>query len=157
MLKLKKYMKVMSSMIGFMVLLLQDVLQAGEEGCIRGCRNRIIAANGAVRCSKMGFVRVSPELGLIFDPMKGVVSEQRADVVLYTFDPVFERIDKLDKTADDLMTMSDHDLVRELQQLIFGYTVYALYENPDWGRPGPASLPLLAFDRQPVNQPLELS
>ncbi len=44
----------------------------------------------------MGFVRVSPELGLIFDPMKGVVSEQRADVVLYTFDPVFERIDKLD-------------------------------------------------------------
>jgi len=63
----------------------------------------------------------------------------------------------LGKTADDLMTMSDHDLVRELQQLIFGYTVYALYENPDWGRPMPASLPLLAFDRQPVNQPLELS
>jgi len=50
----------------------------------------------------MGFVRVSPELGLIFDPMKGVVSEQRADVVLYTFDPVYERIDKLDKVADDV-------------------------------------------------------
>ena len=41
--------------------------------------------------------------------------------------------------ADDLMAMSDHDLVRELQQLIFGYTVYALYENPVWGRPMPAS------------------
>ncbi len=61
----------------------------------------------------MGFVRVSPELGLIFDPMKGVVSEQRADLVLYTFDPVYERIDKLDKIADDLMNqlVPDNELM----------------------------------------------
>lgn len=61
----------------------------------------------------MGFVRVSPELGLIFDPMKGVISEQRADVVLFTFDPVFERVDKLDKIADDLMNqlVPDNELL----------------------------------------------
>lgn len=61
----------------------------------------------------MGFVRVSPELGLIFDPMKGVVSEQRADVVLYTFDPVYEKVEKLDKIADDLMNqlVPDNELM----------------------------------------------
>jgi tetrahydromethanopterin S-methyltransferase subunit B len=57
----------------------------------------------------MGFVRVSPELGLIFDPMKGVVSEQRADVVLYTFDPVYDKLDKLDKIADDLINQLSPD------------------------------------------------
>jgi len=57
----------------------------------------------------MGFVRVSPELGLIFDPMKGVVSEQRADVVLYTLDPVFERLDKLDKVSTDLVNQLSPD------------------------------------------------
>jgi len=61
----------------------------------------------------MGFVRVSPELGLIFDPLKGVVSEQRADVVLFTFDPVYERIEKLDKIADDLVNqlVPDNELL----------------------------------------------
>ncbi|HUS76401.1 MAG TPA: tetrahydromethanopterin S-methyltransferase subunit B [Methanothrix sp.] len=57
----------------------------------------------------MGFVRVSPELGLIFDPMKGVVSEQREDVVLYTFDPVYERVEKLDKIANDLVNQLSPD------------------------------------------------
>ncbi|NPV62261.1 MAG: tetrahydromethanopterin S-methyltransferase subunit B [Methanotrichaceae archaeon] len=57
----------------------------------------------------MGFVRVSPELGLIFDPMKGVVSEQRADVVLYTLDPVFERLEKLDKISTDLVNQLSPD------------------------------------------------
>ena len=50
----------------------------------------------------MGFVRVSPALGLIFDHMKGVVSEQRADVVSFTFDPVYDRIEKMDRVVDHL-------------------------------------------------------
>jgi tetrahydromethanopterin S-methyltransferase subunit B len=57
----------------------------------------------------MGFVRVSPELGLIFDPMKGVVAEQRADVILYTLDPVYERLDKLDKISTDLVNQLSPD------------------------------------------------
>ncbi|BCR31350.1 hypothetical protein ACET9Q_13190 [Aeromonas caviae] len=61
----------------------------------------------------------------------------------------------LGKTVDDLASMSDLELIRELQQLIFGYTVYALYENPDLGRNVPKQLPLLAFDEQAPDQPLE--
>lgn len=61
----------------------------------------------------------------------------------------------LGKTADDVFAgMSDAELVRELQQLVFGHTVYALYENPDLGRLMPSRLPLLAFDRQAPNKQL---
>ena len=79
----------------------------------------------------MGFVRVSPELGLIFDPMKGVVSEQRADVVLYTFDPVFERIDKLDKVADDLMNqlVPDNELMESYANRGKASYIGGLYTN----------------------------
>jgi len=79
----------------------------------------------------MGFVRVSPELGLIFDPMKGVVSEQRADVVLYTFDPVYERIDKLDKVADDLMNqlVPDNELLSSYAHRGKASYIAGLYTN----------------------------
>jgi tetrahydromethanopterin S-methyltransferase subunit B len=42
-----------------------------------------------------------------------VVSEQRADVVLYTFDPVYDRVEKLDKIANDLVNQlsPDHELL----------------------------------------------
>jgi tetrahydromethanopterin S-methyltransferase subunit B len=51
----------------------------------------------------MGTVRVSPELGLIFDPMKGVVSEERDDVVQYALDPIYPMVERLENVADDLM------------------------------------------------------
>lgn len=62
----------------------------------------------------------------------------------------------LGKTADDLLTRSDEELVKELQQLVFGYTVYALYENPDFGRKLPTRLPVLAFDKQPTTEHLAI-
>lgn len=79
----------------------------------------------------MGFVRVSPELGLIFDPMKGVVSEQRADVVLYTFDPVYDRIDKLDKVADDLVNqlVPDNELLSSYANRGKASYIAGLYTN----------------------------
>jgi tetrahydromethanopterin S-methyltransferase subunit B len=79
----------------------------------------------------MGFVRVSPELGLIFDPMKGVVSEQRADVVLYTFDPVYDRIDKLDKIADDLVNqlVPDNELMSSYANRGKASYIAGLYTN----------------------------
>ena len=79
----------------------------------------------------MGFVRVSPELGLIFDPMKGVVSEQRADVVLYAFDPVYERLDKMDKTADDLMNqlVPDSELLSSYAHRGKASYIAGLYTN----------------------------
>ena len=79
----------------------------------------------------MGFVRVSPELGLIFDPMKGVVSEQRADVVLFTFDPVFDRVDKLDKIADDLVNqlVPDNELLSSYAHRGKASYIAGLYTN----------------------------
>jgi tetrahydromethanopterin S-methyltransferase subunit B len=79
----------------------------------------------------MGFVRISPELGLIFDPMKGVVSEQRADVILYTFDPVYERVEKLDKIADDLMNqlVPDNELLSSYANRAKTSYIAGLYTN----------------------------
>jgi tetrahydromethanopterin S-methyltransferase subunit B len=79
----------------------------------------------------MGFVRISPELGLIFDPMKGVVSEQRADVILYTFDPVYTRVEMLDKIADDLMNqlVPDNELLSSYPNRAKTSYIAGLYTN----------------------------
>ena len=79
----------------------------------------------------MGFVKVSPELGLIFDPMKSVVSEQRADVVLYTFDPVYEKVEKLDKIADDLVNqlVPDNELLSSYAHRGKASYIAGLYTN----------------------------
>lgn len=57
----------------------------------------------------MGIVRVSPELGLVFDPLKGTVSQQREDAVQYALDPIYLKVDRLDKIADDLMNQLTPD------------------------------------------------
>jgi tetrahydromethanopterin S-methyltransferase subunit B len=51
----------------------------------------------------MGIVRVSPELHLLFDPLGGVISEERDDVVQFALDPIMAHIDDMNKIADDLM------------------------------------------------------
>lgn len=53
-------------------------------------------------------------------------------------------------------------LLKQTQQLVFGATVYAVWQNPDWDdrtramRTLPARIPLLAFDNQATNEPLRL-
>jgi tetrahydromethanopterin S-methyltransferase subunit B len=37
------------------------------------------------------------------DPLGGLVAEEREDILSYSMDPVMERIDELDKIADDLL------------------------------------------------------
>src|SRR5512136_889824 len=61
----------------------------------------------------MGVVRVSPELGLAFDPLKGTVSEERADVVQYALDPLYPKIERLDRIAQDMMNqlVPDNELM----------------------------------------------
>lgn len=62
----------------------------------------------------------------------------------------------LGRTLDDVLAdMPMRELMRELNQLVFGYTVYAIYQNPDHKRELPKSIPLLAFDNQPTDKPLE--
>lgn len=51
----------------------------------------------------MSMIRIAPEVHLVMDPDTAVVAEERADSVLYSMEPVFERMDKLDAIADDLV------------------------------------------------------
>lgn len=46
------------------------------------------------------------------------------------------------------------ELITQLQQMVLASPLYGVYENPDVGRTLPERLPLLAFDAQPVNEPL---
>ncbi|MFT4064287.1 hypothetical protein [Paraburkholderia sp.] len=54
-------------------------------------------------------------------------------------------------------------LIKQVQQLVFASPMYGVYENPDFDtatntpRELPARIPLLAFDNQPVDAPLDLS
>jgi tetrahydromethanopterin S-methyltransferase subunit B len=57
----------------------------------------------------MGIVRVSDELGLLFDPLKGSIAEAREDVIQYALDPLYPRIERLDHIADDLMNQLTPD------------------------------------------------
>lgn len=47
-------------------------------------------------------------------------------------------------------------LLKQTQQLVFGASVYAVWQNPDWQKPLPARIPLIAFDNQGPGEPLRL-
>lgn len=47
-------------------------------------------------------------------------------------------------------------LIKSLQQLVLASPLYGIYQNPDAKREFPDRLPLLAFDKQSVTQPLVL-
>lgn len=48
------------------------------------------------------------------------------------------------------------ELIVQMQQMVLASPLYGVYENPDVGRLLPERLPLLAFDNQPIDQPLNL-
>ncbi|MDM7911776.1 MAG: tetrahydromethanopterin S-methyltransferase subunit B [Methanotrichaceae archaeon] len=79
----------------------------------------------------MGVVRISPELGLAFDPMKGVVAEQRADAVLYGLDPLIPKVERLDRIADDLMNqlVPDNELMESYANRAKASYIGGLYTN----------------------------
>ena len=47
-------------------------------------------------------------------------------------------------------------LMKQVQQLVFGSTIYGIYQNPDWERTLPSRIPLIAFDNQRTDEPLNL-
>jgi len=52
----------------------------------------------------MGMIRASPpELRLIFDPIEGMIAEERDDVVQFALDPIIAEVDEITKVADDLL------------------------------------------------------
>src|SRR5512136_3364409 len=79
----------------------------------------------------MGVVRVSQELGLLFDPLKGTISEAREDVVQYALDPLYPKIDKLDRIADDLMNqlVPDNELMESYANRGKASYIGGLYTN----------------------------
>jgi len=79
----------------------------------------------------MGVVRVSKELGLLFDPLKGTISEQREDVVQYALDPLYPKIERLDKIADDLMNqlVPDNELMESYANRGKASYIGGLYTN----------------------------
>lgn len=79
----------------------------------------------------MGAVRVSPELGLLFDPIKGTVAEARDDVVQYALDPLYPKVERLDKIADDLMNqlVPDNELMESYANRGKASYIGGLYTN----------------------------
>ena len=79
----------------------------------------------------MGVVRVSKELGLLFDPLKGTISETREDVVQYALDPLYPKIERLDKIADDLMNqlVPDNELMESYANRGKASYIGGLYTN----------------------------
>ncbi len=51
----------------------------------------------------MSVVRIAPEIHLVLDIETATVAQEREDVLQYSLSPVFERLDKLDLIADDLI------------------------------------------------------
>lgn len=47
-------------------------------------------------------------------------------------------------------------VLKQVMQLVFGATAYAVFVNPDHGRELPARIPLTAFDNQGLDEPLRL-
>lgn len=83
--------------------------------------------------------------------------------VLFTLRAFYYRHSVLEKTGSKLGTGTDRadnmpvpELIRQIQQLVFAAPMYGVYQNPDVGRELPERLSLLAFDKQPTNQPLVL-
>ena len=56
----------------------------------------------------MGIVRATPtDLHLVFDPLEGMIAEERDDVVQFALDPIMAQIDEINKAADDLVNSLD--------------------------------------------------
>lgn len=51
----------------------------------------------------MSIVRITPEIHLVLDIETGTIAQEREDILQYSLAPVFERLDKLDLIADDLV------------------------------------------------------
>jgi len=79
----------------------------------------------------MGIVRISPELGLAFDPLKGTIAEQRADAVQYGLDGLYPRIDRLNRIADDMMNqlVPDNELMESYAHRGKASYIGGLYTN----------------------------
>lgn len=64
--------------------------------------------------------------------------------------------DKMDLGMTRVNQLDIGYILRQTAQIVFGATIYWIWKNPDLGRKLPERLPILAFDNQAVDQPLDL-
>ncbi|MDK2794888.1 MAG: tetrahydromethanopterin S-methyltransferase subunit [Archaeoglobaceae archaeon] len=55
----------------------------------------------------MTFAKVSSEPGLVLDAVKGVIGEEREDLIFYPLSDIEEAVKKLEEIADDLVNSLD--------------------------------------------------
>lgn len=102
------------------------------------------------------------DIAAILQELKAM-SESVRDRALRDMRDFYYRHSSMEKSGDkrDLGTtridaMSTDDLLRQVMQLTFGATVYAVFQNPDYGRELPARIPLMAFHNQGLHEPLRI-
>lgn len=64
--------------------------------------------------------------------------------------------DKMDLGMSRVNELPLDYILKQTMQLVFSATIYWIWENPDRGRTLPETLPILAFDRQGLYEPLNL-
>lgn len=64
--------------------------------------------------------------------------------------------DKMDLGMTRVNQLDIGYILRQTAQIVFGATIYWIFKNPDHGQKLPNRLPILAFDNQDANTPLNL-
>ena len=79
----------------------------------------------------MGIVRVSPELGLSSIHSREWFRRRETDVVQYALDPIYPKVDRLDKIADDLVNQlaPDNELMESYAHRGKASYIGGLYTN----------------------------
>lgn len=101
------------------------------------------------------YVAIMEELNALPEPIRnGIIKELRE---------FYYRHSSMEKSGENRLNgtsrvdgMEIPYLMKQTQQLVFGSTIYGVYENPDFETKLPARLPLTAFDLQATNEPLRL-
>jgi len=81
----------------------------------------------------------------------------------FTFSSMEKSGDNRFNAASRIAELPPPKLIKNIQQLVFASPMYGVYMNPDYDAENdkplalPARIPLLAFDNQPTDKPLDLS
>lgn len=90
-------------------------------------------------------------------PEKRAVIEENLRVFYYRHSAMEKSGDKMHIGMSRVNGLAIEKVLKETMQIVFGATIYWVFKNPDFGRELPDRIPLLAFDIQEPNAPLDLN
>lgn len=106
-------------------------------------------------CNPSDYVGVMAELNAMPEKVRAkVIAEMRHHY--FTFSSMEKSGDNRFNGTSRVDGMEVGYLLKSLQQLVLASPLYGVYENPDYENELPKRIPIAAFDRQPVDQPLIL-